>query len=109
MKQAVTFITHLLKCHLLPLWCNAHRVGVNLSNTLHRVFAPCLCHRGQTHMFRHCSSAAAGALEYPKKKSRNGDTDVGLLKNKTKNNPPQKPQKTKNKKQTKKPTPFKCG
>ena len=48
---------------------------VNQSNTLHRVFAPHLCHCGQTHRFRRCLSAAMGALEYPKKNSRNGNKD----------------------------------
>ena len=43
------------------------------SNTLRRVFAPRLCHSGQTHRFKHCLSAAAGALEYPKKNSRSGN------------------------------------
>ena len=51
----------------LPMWGNAERVGVHQSSTLCRVFVPCWCHSGQTHRFRHCSSAAAGALEYPKK------------------------------------------
>ena len=45
------------------------------SSTLHRVFAPRLRHSGQTHRFRRCSSAAAGALEYPKKNSRHGNEE----------------------------------
>ena len=49
--------------------CIARR-RVPVYYTLHRVFAPRLCHSGQTHRFRHCSSAAAGALEHPKKNSR---------------------------------------
>ena len=45
---------------------------MNQSNTLHRLFTPRLCHTRQTHRFRHWSSAAVEASEYPKKKSRNG-------------------------------------
>ena len=61
--------------YCLPLWYNAYCVGVNQSNTLHHVFTPRLCHRGQTHRFRHCSSATVGAFEYPKKNSRNGSKE----------------------------------
>ena len=45
------------------------------SLTLRRVFAPRLCHSGHTHRFRCCLSAAAAALEYPKKHSRNDNTE----------------------------------
>ena len=58
--------------------CVARRrepVPGNQSNTLCRVFAPCFCHSGQTRRFRRCSSAAVGALEYPKKNSRNGNKE----------------------------------
>ena len=54
--------------------CGAMR-SVLVSNTLHRMFASVLCHSGQTHRFRYCLSAAAGALEYPKKNSRNGNKE----------------------------------
>ena len=33
------------------------------------------CHSGQTHRFRCCLSAAVGAIEYPKKISRNGNKE----------------------------------
>ena len=44
-------------------------------NTLHCVFTSRLGHSAQTHRFRHCSSATAEALEYPKKNSRNGNKE----------------------------------
>ena len=59
----------------LPLWCKAQHVRVYQSNTLRYVFAPHLCHTGQTHRFRRSSTPAAGALEYPKKNSRNGNKE----------------------------------
>ena len=46
---------------------------------LGRVFASRLCHSGQTHRFRRCSVAAAGAFEYPKTNSRNGNKVKLLL------------------------------
>ena len=49
--------------------------SVYQSNTLRCVFAARLYHSGQTHRFRHYSSAAEGALEYPKKSSRNGNKE----------------------------------
>ena len=56
---------------------NASCVGVYQSNTLCRVFMPRLCHSGQSHRFTHCSSSAVGvgALECPKKNSRNGNKE----------------------------------
>ena len=44
-------------------------------NTLCHVLVPRLCHSGQTHRFRRCSSAAAGAFEYPKKYFRKGNKE----------------------------------
>ena len=48
------------------------RSALVCTSTLSRVFVPRLCHSGQTHRFRRCLSAAAGALQYPKTNSRNG-------------------------------------
>ena len=50
-------------------------VGVNQTNALGRVFASHLCRSRQTHRFRHYSVVAAGALEYPKTNSRNGNKE----------------------------------
>ena len=55
--------------------CAAMRsVSACTSLTLYCV-APRLCHSGQTHRFRRCSLAAVGALEYPRKNSRNGNKE----------------------------------
>ena len=57
-------------------WRNAlaQRIGVNQTNALAWVFAPLLCHSGQTHRFRCCSVAATGAFnEAFNSNSRNGN------------------------------------
>ena len=46
---------------------------------LGRVFVSRLYHSGQTHRFRRCSVAAAGAFKYPKTNSRNGNKVKLLL------------------------------
>ena len=60
-------------CVCLPLWANHSALAWTQTNTLRRMFVPCLCHCGQTHRFRHCLSAAVAAVEYPKKNTRNGN------------------------------------
>ena len=43
------------------------------------MFAPYLCHSGQTHRFRRCSSATVGALGYPETTIRRNFTLLTLL------------------------------
>ena len=59
----------------LSLWHSAKRIGVNKTNALGHMFVSRLCHSGQTHRFRRCSSAAVGALEYPKTNFRKSNKE----------------------------------
>ena len=57
MLLVIASVAQCITCCREPVW-----------HTLRHVFAPCLCHSGQTHRFRRCSSAAVGALEYRREK-----------------------------------------
>ena len=69
--RIIQFLTSTMQYACL---CGAMR-SASACTILLRVFAPRLCHRGQTHRFSRCLSVAAGALEYPKKNSRNGNKE----------------------------------